>query len=354
MLRCAKDGALRAELIESCKRFCREAERRCPRTGPGRKPEIPAWVLAVMIMVAVLARRKSKLAQWRYWRRRGEDFAAWSEGSRLPGCSTFYDRYPSVYVVYATALRLQAEEAIRRGWAEVECVAVDKSLIAGRGRRWSARGRRRRHVPRGVDAQATWGFAQHRGWVQGYAYEVVVSAPSCGVVWPLSASVDTASRSEHRSFAEKIPQLPPGVRYVLADAGYDSNALGEAVEENRRTPRRRFLCPQIRRPNVGRPRRVDWKRSRARLRSSRARRRRSAWLRSARGRRLYRRRKTRIEPFHARFKQLFELQDRVWLWGLAANQTLLAAALFAYQSLLACNHRRGRRNARVKWILDHF
>jgi hypothetical protein len=43
-----------------------EAERQCPRTGPGAKPEIPDWFIGALIMVAVLKRKKSKSSQFRF------------------------------------------------------------------------------------------------------------------------------------------------------------------------------------------------------------------------------------------------------------------------------------------------
>jgi hypothetical protein len=75
-------------------------------------------------------------------------------------------------------------------------VAVDKSLIAARGPAWHKRDRERNKVPVGVDRDSTWGYSEHDGWVQGYSYEVVVSATPGTVVFPLQASVDTASTSD--------------------------------------------------------------------------------------------------------------------------------------------------------------
>jgi hypothetical protein len=54
-------------------------------------------------------------------------------------------------------------------------------------------------------------------------------------------------------------------------------------------------------------------------------------------RRLYARRKVRSEPFNSHLKALFELEDRVWLWGLENNRTMMLTAIFAYQILLTYN-----------------
>jgi hypothetical protein len=59
----ARVGAPLEELVGIGVKYCRLAEALWPRTGRGRPPEIPDWVLAVMIMVGVMHRRKSKAAQ---------------------------------------------------------------------------------------------------------------------------------------------------------------------------------------------------------------------------------------------------------------------------------------------------
>ena len=48
MLDCAREGTCLGELIEIVVPICRIAEERSPRIGPGRKPEIPDWVLAAL------------------------------------------------------------------------------------------------------------------------------------------------------------------------------------------------------------------------------------------------------------------------------------------------------------------
>ena len=45
---------------------CRQAELDCPRRGPGRPPDIPDWLVAVLIFVALLCRKKTKSAQYRF------------------------------------------------------------------------------------------------------------------------------------------------------------------------------------------------------------------------------------------------------------------------------------------------
>jgi hypothetical protein len=180
MKRPAKDGAVREALVSLAVRFCYRAERACPRTGPGRRPEIADWVLAVMITLSVLQRKKTKSAQHAWWVRHRDDFARWMPSARLPARSTFYDRYRRAHRLFKVAIAELGRYALAQGWVDADCVAADKSLIAGRGRKWSAAQRRRARLPPGVDRDTTWGYSTHDGWVQGYAYEVLVSAAKRG------------------------------------------------------------------------------------------------------------------------------------------------------------------------------
>jgi len=348
----AKEGAALDSMVRQARTVCRQAEREQPRRGRGRRPTIPDWVLALMIMVAVMRRKKTKSAQYTFWTRHRREFRRWMPAHRLPARSTFFERYRRVHSLFEQAIRLQGLHAIERGWADPTCVAADKSLVAGCGPNWSPRDRRRGHIPKGVDTDTTWGYSEHDGWVQGYAYEVIVTASKGGAIWPLLASADTASRSEQKSVLPKLPYLPKQTRFVLADAGYDSNQVAEVVEwqdPHRRTGRR-FLCPAVPRPNDGRGQPARQSRERRWHRERRDRRRK--YFQSAAGQRLYTRRKVTVEPFNAHVKHLFELEDRVWHRGLDNNRTLLLAAVFAYQVLLAYNHRRDCPAMHLQEILD--
>jgi hypothetical protein len=347
----ATDGALLDQLVAKAILLCQQAEKVSPRSGPGRKPNYPDWVLGVMIMVGVMRRKKSKAAQRTWWTHHKADFERWLPGQKMPGRSTFYDRYRRAHRLFRQAIRLQGQTAVARGWADAECTAVDKSLLAGRGQPWKPADRRRNKVPRRVDTDTTWGYSDYHGWVQGYSFEVVVTAPRHDVIWPLLASVDTASRSEQKSILEKIPDWPAKTKYVLADSGYDSNAVAEAVETNA-SCRRRFLCPEVNRWRPARKSPTPSRQSQKRQRDRRQREARRAFLKSRRGRSLYKRRKTTVEPFHAQLKHLFDLDQRVWHWGLDNNRTMILAAICIYQLLLTHNHTKRRNVANLKCLLD--
>ena len=192
-------GTRLASLVKMAVPLCQQAERECPRTGPGRKPDIPDWVLAVLIMVAVLKRKKSKSSQYRFLDEHRRDLKKWLGTCKFPGRSTYFDRYQRAHRLFAHAIKLQGEKAIDEGVADAKDVAVDKSLIAARGPLWHKSNRKKKHVPkglRGVDRDSDWGYSKHDGWVQGYSFEVVVSATNKCTVFPLLASADTASVKE--------------------------------------------------------------------------------------------------------------------------------------------------------------
>lgn len=60
MGRKAKEGPSFEALVKMAIPLLKEAERRCPRKGPGAKPVIADWVIAALIMIAILARAKSR------------------------------------------------------------------------------------------------------------------------------------------------------------------------------------------------------------------------------------------------------------------------------------------------------
>ncbi len=350
----AKPGTSLEALVRMAIPLLKEAERRCPRAGPGAKPEIPDWFMGVLIMVAVLLRKKSKSSQFRWLvdKTHRRQIAAWTGVDAFPSRSTFFRRYRRSHQLYSKAIELQGQQAIAEEVTNAREAAVDKSLMAAQGRPWHKHERKKGKIPRGVDREAAWGYSEHHGWVYGYSFEVVVSSTRKSTVFPLMASVGTGSAAEVRTFREKIDRLSPAVKCVSADSGYDANYLGERIEfdtAGRRTGRR-FLCPENPRNTANRKLKpcqtVDQERSRQ------LRRERKAFLKSRPGRRVYQRRSRTVEPFNSWLKSLFELETRVWHRGLANNQTQILAAIFAYQLLVRYNHRRGNHNGRIQCLVD--
>ena len=347
-------GTCLASLVKMAMPLCQQAERECPRTGPGRKPDIPDWELAVLIMVAIVKRKKSKSAQYRFLDEHRRELTELLGTDKFPARSTYFDRYRRAYRLFQGAIKLQGQKAIAEGIVDATDVAADKSLVAARGPLWHKSDRKKNRIPkglRGVDQGSNWGCSKHDGWVQGYSFEVVVSATKNSLVFPLLASVNTASAKETTTFDEKIDDLPAATKNVAADSGYDSNHVAERIEysaEGKRTGRR-FLCAENKR---GSKDKSGAKPLQPRNESHRRRLARRQFYCSRRGKSIYRRRCQTVEPFNEWFKSMFELEDRVWHRGLENNQTQLLAALFVYGLLVRYNHRRGNENGKVRWILD--
>ena len=348
----ARDGTGLTKLVNMAIPICRAAQRQCPRTGPGRKPQFDDWKMAVLILAAILAKRKSKSAQYRFLWSHRQKLMRSLRLSRFPVRSTYFQRYRQAHGLFQAAIRREGRRSIAKGLADPSVVAVDKSLLTARGPRWNRKDRKANRVPDhlcGVDRDSQWGYSSHHGWVQGYSYEVIVTAPKNGTVWPLLASADTANVSEHVTFARKIDALPKQARYVLADGGYDKNKHGERVEAGR-ARERHFLCPPGRMFQPNPP--SGYRLTRREQYSRTLRIRRAAYFKSPTGRRLYARRSTTVEPFNEWFKRLFDLRERVWHRGLENTKTLVMGAIFGYQLLLRYNHHCGNKNGQVQWILD--
>ena len=73
--------------------LCQQAARAFPRTGPGRPPEIPDWVLLVLVTIALLKHRHNKSAQYRFLSQHRTEIMRWIGTRRFPSRSTYCDRY---------------------------------------------------------------------------------------------------------------------------------------------------------------------------------------------------------------------------------------------------------------------
>lgn len=111
----ATAGARLASLVKMAVPLCQRAKREYPRKGPGRKPDIPDWVLAALIMVAALKRKKSKSAQYRFLVEHRQELKELLGTVRFPARSTYFDRYRRAHGLFACAINLQGEQAIAEG-----------------------------------------------------------------------------------------------------------------------------------------------------------------------------------------------------------------------------------------------
>ena len=226
----AMDGVEIGRLVRMMIPVCRAAGEQRVARGRGRTFDFADWQIGIMIAMATLKLRKSKSAQYEYLLAHAEEVSRWLKLPRFPARSTYFTRFRAAFPFFEIAIRVQGEVAVDEGFTDPRIQAVDKSLLHARGPVWHTRDQRRRRRPRGVDVDATWGYSDHHGWVYGYSFEVLVTAGRKAPVFPMQASVDVASCSEHHSFAAKIPHLHEACIYVLVDAGYDNGRYTDAIE----------------------------------------------------------------------------------------------------------------------------
>ena len=196
-----KSGECLQTLVKLALPLFKQSEKQDPRTGRGDKPKIPDWFLAVLIMIAIVKKKKRKSAQFRYLVEIQRLIAEWTGEKRFPARSTYFRRYRRAHKLYRAAVRLQGELAIKEGLVDPHDVAIDKSLLESLGEPWHKAEQRAGEIPAGVDTEAAWSYSEYHGWLYGYSYEVVVSATPSSVVFPLLASVNVASTSEMKSLS---------------------------------------------------------------------------------------------------------------------------------------------------------
>ena len=135
----AKAGTHLKSLVKMAVPLLKTAERQCPRTGPGDKPKIPDWLMAALIMVAIVKKKKSKSAQYRFLCEARQELATWLGNRRFPSRATYFRRYRRAYKLFRAAIREQGRKAAAEGVTDVKDVAVDKSLIPAKGSGFSSR-----------------------------------------------------------------------------------------------------------------------------------------------------------------------------------------------------------------------
>jgi hypothetical protein len=87
------EGTILVRLVRMSVPLVKAADQDRPRAGPGAPPSYPEWQIAVLIIVAVAARRKSKSAQFRYLYVRRKRLMELLGMAAFPVRSTYFSRY---------------------------------------------------------------------------------------------------------------------------------------------------------------------------------------------------------------------------------------------------------------------
>ena len=145
----AKASTSLEALVKLAMPLLREAERQCPRTGPGAKPIIPDWFVGVLIMVAVLKRKKTKSAQFRSVTdstNQRTDSRPHGE-KQFPSRSTFFSRYRRCHRLFTEAIKRQGQQAIAEQIVDASQVAVDRAWFPPEVVRGTSTKRKRGRFP---------------------------------------------------------------------------------------------------------------------------------------------------------------------------------------------------------------
>jgi len=212
--------------------------------------------------------------------------------------------------------------------------ASDGSAFATPGPVWHKADKQAGIIPEGLhglDTEADWIQSTYHGWVYGYKAHLSISVAPTTVRVVLGATV-TGSACESHVLQARVKDLPPLVRTLLLDAGYDDSDLiadcaGCGIE---------VLAP-LSKP-VGKA-------------TSQDRRDRAAYLASPQGKARYRQRGSSIEPFFATIKDFFHL-DPLPLQGKTNASVLILLALYAWNLIVLFNFANNRPLGAVKPVLD--
>src|SRR5918993_2428160 len=190
-------------------------------------------------------------------------------------------------------------------WASSgRAVALDSTVLKARGGVWHKKDREAGVVPHSsIDTEAGWTKSGWHGWVYGWKLHLAVTVAA---VWiPLAAELTPANVADNVLAPALLPELPPDLRFLLADVAYDDPALraaGAAAGWTLVTPRRG--------PYPHTDGGVEVRRVFHRLRTQ------------------------AIETWNGQFKAIFDCTDRVPTRGLVSTRRFVLGAVFVYQLLL--------------------
>ena len=197
-------------------------------------------------------------------------------------------------------------------WPEGSALAaIDSTVLRARGGVWHKKDREAGVGPHtAIDTEAHWTKSGWHGWVYGWKLHLIVTVAA---VWiPLAADLTPANSADNEVAPRLLPELPPGLRFLLGDTSYDDGALHAlcAAAGRRLITSKRGAYPHR---DAG----VEVRRLFHQLRSH------------------------AIENFNGQFKAIFDTQSQVPTRGLRATRRYLLGAVLVYQLTLLYRHHCG-------------
>ena len=217
---------------------------------------------------------------------------------------------------------------------DASVAASDGSAFATPGPVWHKKDKAAGVIPEGLhglDTEADWIQSDYHGWVYGYKAHVTISVAPTSVRVVLGATVTGAACDSH-VLKTRVKDLPPLVRTLLLDAGYDDGDLiaecaKHAIE---------VLAP------LSKPIGTSSPQDRRDL---------AAYLASPVGNSRYKQRGCSIEPFFATIKDFFHL-DPLPVQGKTKASAFILLALYAWNLIVLFNSAHDRPLGAVKPVLD--
>ncbi len=308
-----------------------DAEREALKRGaPKVYSERTMFKVYVVSLLKQLWKRRSL---WRYLSNTPDVAAACGLG-RIPDRRTLDRRLREIAPqaeaqIGALGLALSLEVV-----TDATVAASDGSAFATKGSVWHKRDKAAGVIPdglHGLDTEADWIQSDYHGWVYGYKAHVTVSVAPTTVRVVLGATV-TGAACESHVLKSRLKDLPPLVRTLLLDAGYDD---GDLIVEGAKYGIE-ILAP-LAKP-IGK--------STTQNRCDRM-----AYLLSPVGKSRYRQRGCTIEPFFGTIKDFFHL-DPLPVRGKTKASAFILLALYAWNLIVLFNFVHDRPLGEVKPILD--
>lgn len=248
----------------------------------------------------------------------------------LPDRRTFDRRFkvlPIGYIISAMGQRFVTENLV-----DSKIVSADSSMIrAKNGHVWHKKQMVSGYLPRsGIDTDARWGFSGTKGWIFGYKLHMTSSTGKLLV--PLSAGITPANVYDNQMYQELTGQLPDGIQYIVADAGYDDWKLYDYTRQKGA----RLVCP-IRRYRCTRGKRLEL----------------ISFYKSKKGQRIYRNRSVSIEPLFCGIKETFGISTSP-VSGFDNVSSYMMMCVFVYQVVVYWNCITGNPDPRcIKRMLGN-
>src|SRR5215210_3417385 len=110
-------------------------------------------------------------------------------------------------------------------WATTgRAAAIDSTVLRAYGGVWHQKHRAAGLVPHpSIDTEAHWTKSGWHGWIYGWKLHLVVTVAA---VWlPLAAELTPANLADNMVAPRLLPGLPPDLRFLLGDMGYDDAAF---------------------------------------------------------------------------------------------------------------------------------